>query len=159
MSEIRDGNVDIIPGRGYAHKWRQSYPRQIDPVFLNIFFAVYYSEHNYLYAHNGRGAAELGSMAYFGGLWTPWQPRLVCHCPAAILIPHYIPSKFSEPIGIISQRPLSTLAVYRWPDLPLCGQATPYSLLNGNWLSIGLGVFSRSIILRLERGEGGKGNL
>lgn len=117
MSEIRDGNVDIIPGRGYAHKWRQSYPRQIDPV-LFIFRGVY--SHNYLYAHNKRGAAAGGGTWFHGIFWwplnsmttAPWMDaRLGCHCPAAILIPHY-PPKFS--CGwIISQRPLFTFAVYR----------------------------------------------
>lgn len=75
--------------------------------------------HNYLYAHNKRGAAAGGGTWFHGIFWwplnsmttAPWMDaRLGCHCPAAILIPHY-PPKFS--CGwIISQRPLSTLAVY-----------------------------------------------
>jgi hypothetical protein len=58
--------------------------------------------HNYLYAHNKRRAAAGGGTWFHGILWWPlnsmatasWMDaRLGCHCPAAILIPHY-PPKF-----------------------------------------------------------------
>lgn len=103
-------------------------PTHVRSIRFFLFFVVY--THTTICTHiMGEELLNL----FHGILWWPlnsmatasWMDaRLGCHCPAAILIPHY-PPKFS--CGrIISQRPLCyTFAVYRSRS-SLRGQATPY---------------------------------